>query len=329
MGIKGEFSMFRTGFIGAGWVAEQHLAALKQIEDVKVTSIYNPTRAKAEALAAQCGAEVCDSPSQVIQNVDIVYALAPQDVRIAHVMEAARCKRHMFIEKPLANTLSEADRQIEAVETAGIKVQMGFVMRKFAHFQLLHDTFASGELGDLVTVWTRRMWFRTFPADYYQASLARCGGLTNELNVHDYDWLRTIGGDVHTAYGRLAATRKDRDVEENSWSLLTFEHGFGSVGTSWLSALSDTSAGIVGTKGTILLQNNTVTKKLVDADAEEKTEFSGDLMADAYLVQEREFIDSIKENRQPPASIYDGRAATAIALAVSESNRTNSVVAVK
>jgi myo-inositol 2-dehydrogenase/D-chiro-inositol 1-dehydrogenase len=329
MGIAGGNNMIRIGFIGAGWVAEQHLAALKQIEDVKVTSIYNPTRAKAEALAAGCGAEVCESPSQVIQNVDVVYALAPQDMRIAHVMEAARHKRHLFIEKPLANTLSEADRQIEVVEAAGIKVQMGFVMRKFANFKLLHDTFASGELGELVTVWTRRMWYRTFPADYYQASLARCGGLTNELNVHDFDWLRTIGGEARTVYGRVVGTRTDRDVEENSWSLLTFEHGFGSVGTSWLSALSDTSAGIVGTKGTILLQNNTVTKKLIDGEAEEKTEFSGDLMAEAYLAQEREFIDCIKADRQPPASIYDGRAATAIALAVLASSRTDSVVTIK
>jgi myo-inositol 2-dehydrogenase/D-chiro-inositol 1-dehydrogenase len=319
--------MLTIGFIGAGWVAEQHLAALKQLEDVRVAAIYNPTRARAEKLASQCYAEVAGSPSDVIRNVDVVYALAPQDMRVAHVMEAARYGKHIFCEKPLANTLSEADRQLEVVEKAGVKMQMGFVMRHFANFKLLHDTFASGELGDLVTVWTRRIWFRTFPADHYQASIARCGGFTNELNVHDFDWLRTIGGEVESVYGRTLGTRQDRDVEENSWSMLNFRQGFGVVGTSWLASLADTSAGIIGTKGTILLQGGVVTKKLLDSDVEQRFEFDeANLMADAYLAQEREFIHCILEDKQPPADGHAGRAATAIALAVLKAARTGEVV---
>jgi UDP-N-acetylglucosamine 3-dehydrogenase len=319
--------MITIGFIGAGWVAEQHLAALKQLEDVRVAAIYNPTRTKAEALAARCNGKVFDSPSDVIRNVDVVYALAPQDMRVAHVMEAARFGKDIFCEKPLANTLSEADRQIEVIENSGVRVQMGFVMRHFANFKLLHDTFVSGELGDLVTVWTRRMWFRTFPAEYYQASMARSGGLTNELNVHDFDWLRTIGGEVKSVYGRTIRTREDRDVEENSWSMLNFQQGFGVVGTSWLASLADTSAGIIGTKGTIILQGGAVTKKLLDSEAEQTYEFNeARLMVDAYLAQEREFIDCVMENKQPPADVYAGRAATEIALAVLESARTGEAV---
>jgi predicted dehydrogenase len=209
-----------------------------------------------------------------------------------------------------------------------VKAQLGFVMRLFPNFQLLHNTFHSGELGQLVTVWTRRMWYRNFPKVYYQASFARSGGLTTELNVHDFDWLRTIGGDILSVYGRIANTRPDRDVEENSWSLLNFSTGFGSVGTSWLAAIPDTSAGIIGTQGTILLEKSKVTKKLIDSLDEEIISFEGNLEAEAYAMQERQFINCILNGRQPSASIYDGRAATAVALAVLESARTNSVVQV-
>lgn len=321
--------MRSIGFIGAGWVAEQHLAALEQLDDVKVTAIYNPTRSKAEKIASECGATVYDSPSDVIRNVDIVYALAPQDMRIAHVMEAARYGKHIFCEKPFANTLSEADRQIETIERAGVKVQMGFVMRHFANFKMLHDTFVSGELGELVTVWTRRMWFRTFASDYYQSSMARSGGLTNELNAHDFDWLRTIGGDVTSVYGRTIGTRDDRDVEENSWSILNFKQGFGVVGTSWLSTIADTSAGIIGTKGTILLQGDTVTKKLMGSEEEETYTFNdAELMPDAYVSQEREFVECINEDTEPCADIYAGRAATEIALAVHQSASLNQVITI-
>jgi predicted dehydrogenase len=138
-------------------------------------------------------------------------------------------------------------------------------MRKFANFQKLNEIYSSGELGQLATVWTQRMWFRDFPADYYQASISRSGGLTNELNVHDFDWLRTIGGDVRTVYGRVVRTRPDRDVEENSYSLLNFDIGFGLVGTSWLAAIPHTSAGIVGTQGMALIRGNEVIKKRIDA----------------------------------------------------------------
>jgi len=44
----------RIGMVGAGWVAEQHLAGLQTIEGAQVTAIFNPTRSKAEALAARC-----------------------------------------------------------------------------------------------------------------------------------------------------------------------------------------------------------------------------------------------------------------------------------
>jgi len=56
--------------------------------------------------------------------------------------------------------------------------------------------------------------------------------------------------------------------------------------------------------------------------------FEGDQQAQAYRKQEREFIDCILHDRQPSASVQDGRAATAIALAVLESARTNAVVPV-
>jgi predicted dehydrogenase len=316
----------RIGMIGTGWVAEQHLVGLQNIEEVQVTSVFNPTRTKAEAFATRCGAQVCDSPEEVIRNVDIVYALAPQDVRVATVLAAARAGKHLFIEKPFSLTLSEADRQIEAIEKAGVKAQIGFIMRHFPTFQMLHDTFHSGALGQLVTVWTRRIRYRTFPKEYYQASFARSGGLTMEFNVHDFDWLRRIGGEVLSVYGRTANTRPDRDVEENSWGLLTFQNGFGSVGTSWLAAIADTSAGIIGTQGTLLLHNDKVTRKLIDSGEEETLSFEGDLEAKAYALQEREFIDCILHDRQPSASIHDGRAATAVALAVLESARTNTVV---
>lgn len=152
--------------------------------------------------------------------------------------------------------------------------------------------------------------------------------MTSEINVHDFDWLPTIGGETLSVYGRVANSRPDRDVEENSWSLLNFANGFGSVGTSWLAAIPDTSAGIIGTQGTMLLDNSKVTKKLIDSGKEETIPFEGDLAAGAYAMQEREDIDYILNDRQPSASIYDGRAATAVALSVLESARTNAVVQV-
>jgi hypothetical protein len=75
-------------------------------------------------------------------------------------------------------------------------------------------------------------------------------------------------------------------VEENSWSLLNFANGFGSVGTSWLAAFPDTSAGIIGTQGTMLLDNSKVTKKLIDSGKEGTILFEGDLAAGAYAMQE-------------------------------------------
>ena len=46
----------RIGMIGTGWVAEQHLTGLQNMEEVEVTAVFNPTRSRAETFAAHCGA---------------------------------------------------------------------------------------------------------------------------------------------------------------------------------------------------------------------------------------------------------------------------------
>jgi predicted dehydrogenase len=97
----------RIGMIGTGWVAEQHLTGLHNIEEVEVMAVFNPTRSKAETFAARCGAKVCESPKEVIRNVDIVYALAPQDVRVATMLAAASAGRHLFIDNPSASIFLE------------------------------------------------------------------------------------------------------------------------------------------------------------------------------------------------------------------------------
>jgi predicted dehydrogenase len=54
----------RFGMIGTGWVAEQHLAGLQNNEKVEVTAVFNPTRSRAEAFSARCGAQVYESPGR-------------------------------------------------------------------------------------------------------------------------------------------------------------------------------------------------------------------------------------------------------------------------
>lgn len=78
---------------------------------------------------------------------------------------------------------------IRATEKTGVHFMLGYVLRFTHPFRLLHDTLASGELGDLVSCWCRR-YMPWNPAGRWYGEQDKSGGVTVDLFSHDLDWLR-------------------------------------------------------------------------------------------------------------------------------------------
>jgi len=88
--------------------------------------------------------------------VDAVWVCTEPFNRREIVTTAAQAGKHIFTEKPVANTLADADAMIAAAHQAKVKYMLGYCLRFWQPYRLFRDTFMSGELGELTSCWMRR-----------------------------------------------------------------------------------------------------------------------------------------------------------------------------
>ena len=144
---------------GAGWVATQHVQAFVNNPHTHIVAISSLCLADAEHLANQYDLKdvTCyDNLDKALKHkgVDIVSVCTPQHVHCENVLAAAAAGKHIAIEKPVANSLSELYAMRNAVRQAGVKTVVSFVLRWNPLFASIKRLIADGALGEIYMVET-------------------------------------------------------------------------------------------------------------------------------------------------------------------------------
>lgn len=121
--------MLKIGVLGAGHLGKIHISLLNELEEVELVGFYDPDADKSTNLAAQYNIKAFSSVDEVIEEVDIVDIVTPTLSHYECAVKAVKRFRHIFIEKPMTNTVEEAEKLVELVEEAGVKAQVGHVER--------------------------------------------------------------------------------------------------------------------------------------------------------------------------------------------------------
>jgi len=313
--------MPKIGIIGAGWIAQVHLAELSKIQGVSLSGITDVDTTRVKKLSQKYNINVFPNYKKLIESdIDAVFLLTPPFVRVEPITLAAKNEKHIFCEKPIAPTLKNADRIVDIVKRSGIKFMMGYVLRFFPAFKRMHDEFYSFKLGELISCWTRRI-FLLDVRNTWKADIKKGGGITIEFYTHDIDWLRWIGGNPQHIYGKISC---EGGYESNVSCIMSFKRGFGLSQGSWSSQLSDTSVGIIGTKGNIILDNNGLLRKKIFGGKESILTYNKNISP--YFLEDKYFLDCIKFDKKPEISVDDGKVALKIAIAIQKSNKLNKAV---
>ena len=153
---------------GAGWVAGQHAAAFSNNPHTRVVAVSSRTQASADRLAREHGlnAATFDDLDAALAHpgIDIVCVCTPQHVHCDNVLAAAAAGKHLVIEKPAAISASELRRMCQAVEQAGVKSIVSFVLRWNPLFQAIKKHLAAGDLGEIYSVETD---YQSYNADWW------------------------------------------------------------------------------------------------------------------------------------------------------------------
>ena len=121
--------MLKVGVFGVGHLGKFHLNNWKEIEGVKLVGFFDPNNDNAKAVTAEYGLKRFMDEDKLIDACDAIDVVVPTDWHFEVCMKAVRKGKHVFVEKPLCNTIPEAKDLVDMVREANVKMQVGHVER--------------------------------------------------------------------------------------------------------------------------------------------------------------------------------------------------------
>ncbi|MFT4756309.1 MAG: putative dehydrogenase [Vicingaceae bacterium] len=121
--------MLKIGVLGAGHLGKIHIRILLEHEDFALVGFYDPNKENAAAISAEFNLKAFDTIDELLSNVDAIDIVTPTLSHYDCADKAIRQRKHVFIEKPITNTVEEAKKLINLSEEAQITVQVGHVER--------------------------------------------------------------------------------------------------------------------------------------------------------------------------------------------------------
>ena len=121
--------MLRVGILGVGHLGKFHLNNWKEIEGVEIVGFFDPNDISAEEVIIKYQLKRFDKAEDLINAVDAVDIIAPTTAHFELCKAAIIKGKHVFVEKPLANTMQEAKELVKLAKEANIKFQVGHVER--------------------------------------------------------------------------------------------------------------------------------------------------------------------------------------------------------
>ncbi len=131
--------MLKVGVLGAGHLGKIHLRLLNQSSKYELVGFYDPFEDNANKVSKEFGYKKFNTISELIAAVDVVDIVTPTLSHHDCALEAIRAGKHVFIEKPISNTVAEAEEIIALAKEYGVKGQVGHVERFNPAFTAVKD----------------------------------------------------------------------------------------------------------------------------------------------------------------------------------------------
>jgi len=182
----------RVGVVGAGWIAADHVAALVERDDVELVAVCDLERARAERLAP-AGASVSERFASVLERErpDAVWICVPPLAHREPTLAALELGVHVYLEKPVARTLEDAEAIVAAAEGSDAVCAVGYQWHATEALEELRRELDGQEISLLVGrsmgPTGSRPWF---------LDRAQGGGNVLERGSHHIDLARAVGGEV-------------------------------------------------------------------------------------------------------------------------------------
>ena len=331
----------KFGIIGVGRLGYEHACNLaSRIPGAELVAICDGNEKRAKEVAEELGVSavysdpkaMCENPE--VEAVAIVTNTASHVEMIKIAMEAGK---HVFCEKPLADTVEKCKEAEAIIEAHPDQIFMLGFMRRFDYsYQVAKKKIENGDIGDLILV----RCYSQDPRAIIEGTLEyapRSGGQFIDMSIHDIDLIRWLTGSEPDKLWAIGGCYefpqyKDWDDGDNVSCLIQMKNNIMAFFFAGRTAAhgSAVETEIVGTKGMLRI-GSTPTDSLVEVFSENGVcrECYQDFITRwhyAYIHEMEVYCEAVREGKQPTPNVYDGTKSTAIAFNCKESFLKNDLL---
>jgi myo-inositol 2-dehydrogenase / D-chiro-inositol 1-dehydrogenase len=226
----------RAGIIGAGWIARVHVPALDAAADVELIAASDTALERAEAIARPRGARAYASWEEMLdrEELDAVWVCTPPLHHRGPTLAALARGIHVYLEKPIARTLDDAEAIVSGARSANAVCAVGYQW----HASELVEEAREALAGQRVALLVGRNYGPVAGRPWFM-DRAQGGGQILERGSHHIDLQRAIAGEISAvqavaARERLAQSDAEGSIDDAIGLLFHFESGaLGSVYSAW------------------------------------------------------------------------------------------------
>ncbi len=327
----------RIALVGAGGMASMHAGCYSAIPNATLCGVMDIRLEAATALSERYGATPYTDFDRMLSEIkpDVVDVCCPTPWHVDYVVAAAARASALGIkgistEKPMARTLQDCNRMIDAVNEAGITLFVAHVVRFFPEFKLANQQVKQGAIGQPASVRTRRGGPMPHAWNDWYTDFSKSGGCVLDLIIHDFDWLRWTFGPVERVF---ACGLPHHNAMQKDYALVTLRFVSGVIGHvegTWSDPGGfKVTLEIAGDGGLLEYNANQPTGTPLRIAMETTESSSGGVAvpesptgANPYQLELQHFIDCLEAGVTPSITPYDGMEAVRIALAAIESIET-------
>ena len=220
--------MIRYGIVGCGHIAKKHVAAIKAVEGAELVAVCDTNEERLSEFAVDGVRGSADLKDMLASDVDVVCICTPSGIHAPLTIQAAEAKKHVIVEKPMALTLEDADRMIDACEKNGVKMAVVHPNRFRPAVVELRKQLEQGAFGKIGHANATVRWNRN-QAYYDQApwrgTKAMDGGVLMNQAIHNMDLLLWMMGDIEEISSYHATRIRNIEAEDTSVSVIRFKNG--------------------------------------------------------------------------------------------------------
>jgi len=224
--------MLKFVLLGCGRIAKRHAELLgnKQIANAELVAVCDIVEEKARKIGEQFSVPYFSDMHEMLTkiDVDVVSVLTESGYHAEHVIQIAKYKKHIVVEKPMALTLADADAMIKACDESGSKLFVVKQNRFNVPVVKTRDALEAGRFGKLVLGTVRVRWCR--PQSYYdqdpwRGTWAFDGGVLTNQASHHVDLLEWMMGEVESVHAMSTKALANIEAEDTAIVNLRFKNG--------------------------------------------------------------------------------------------------------